>query len=186
VLVRKAYVRCCREAKCGTRCPIEELIFLPRSCHCSSMARECSDKVKMRIRKAARPEGVAVSVTGRLVRDESGLSHGDLIILRDITKRKRVEAKFAAALRTALDAMVAVNQEDKVLLVIAQTEGVFGPRREELLGREADLLSPPRFERHHRALEVGQASGDTCFSLKLPREKDHLCPAEFQRQECKA
>jgi hypothetical protein len=39
---------------------------------------------------------------------------------------------------------------------------------------------------HGGPLEVREASGDACFSLKLPREKDQICQAGFQRQECKA
>jgi PAS domain S-box-containing protein len=121
-----------------------------------AMRGESSDNVEMWVCNAARPEGVAVSVTGRPLRDENGLSHGGLIIFQDITKRKRAEAKFAALLEAAPDAMIVVNQEGKVVLVNAQTERVFGYRRQELLGREMEMLLPARFRGYHRKYR-------TCF-----------------------
>jgi protein-histidine pros-kinase len=73
-----------------------------------------------------------------------------LIVFQDITERKRAEAKFAALLEAAPDAMVVVDQEGKVILVNARTERVFGYGREEILGREVEMLLPPRFREDHR------------------------------------
>lgn len=69
----------------------------------------------------------------------------------DITQRKQAEHKFQRLLESAPDAMVIVNEQNRIVLVNAQTERIFGYAREELLDQHLEMLIPARFQERHRA-----------------------------------
>ncbi|MGK4579299.1 SpoIIE family protein phosphatase [Kitasatospora sp. HPMI-4] len=78
--------------------------------------------------------------------------------VRDVSDRKAAEERFRGLLEAAPDAMVIVDDTGTITLVNAQTEALFGYRREELLGRPVELLVPGRFRAHHTAHRDGYAA----------------------------
>ncbi len=70
-------------------------------------------------------------------------------IIRDISERKRLEARFHATVESAPIAMLMVDSAGAVVLVNAETEKLFGYARRELLGRGVEALVPERSRGEH-------------------------------------
>jgi protein-histidine pros-kinase len=77
--------------------------------------------------------------------------------IRDVTARKQggearrvSELEFRGILESAPDAMVIANGRGRMVLVNAETERLFGYRRDELIGQLVDMLVPERHREHLR------------------------------------
>jgi PAS domain S-box-containing protein len=75
--------------------------------------------------------------------------------VRDLTERKKVEARFRGFLEAAPDAVVIVNREGSIVLVNSQAERLFGYDRVELIGASVDLLVPEPYRARHSDHRAG-------------------------------
>jgi PAS domain S-box-containing protein len=67
----------------------------------------------------------------------------------------RADAVFGQLLEAAPDAVVVVDDKARIVLVNQQTESLFAYRREELLGRDIEVLIPDRFRHGHPSYRSG-------------------------------
>ncbi len=63
------------------------------------------------------------------------------------------EAKFKQVLESAPDGIVVIDNKRKMQMVNVQTEKLFGYTREEMIGKEVEMLLPDRFREAHFAHE---------------------------------
>jgi two-component system NtrC family sensor kinase len=71
-------------------------------------------------------------------------------VIRDLTDLKLVEARSAAMITTALDCIVVIDADGRVLEFNPAAERTFGYGREEVIGRPmADLIVPPALRAQH-------------------------------------
>ncbi len=67
----------------------------------------------------------------------------------EIELRKRSEEKFKGLLEAAPDAIVIVNEKGEIVLINRQTEILFGYTKEELTGRQVEILVPVDLRDRH-------------------------------------
>jgi PAS domain S-box-containing protein len=112
---------------------------------------------------------------------------GRLLVMgavRDLTERKRAEAKFRSLLEAAPDAIVGVNPEGLIALVNTQAEALFGYERNQLIGRPVELLVPGAAENIHSPTpnpgfrDPRTHSGEAWIALAGRREDGSEFPAE--------
>jgi PAS domain S-box-containing protein len=70
-------------------------------------------------------------------------------IIRDVTERRRSEARFAGIVSIAADAIISINAEQRITLFNDGAEQIFGYAPAEVIGHPLDMLLPDRFAKAH-------------------------------------
>ena len=77
---------------------------------------------------------------------------------------------FEKLIRAAGDAMIAADQDGKIILWNPAAERMFGFSAEEALGRTLDLIIPERYrDRHWSGFQTVMASGESRYGSELLR-----------------
>jgi PAS domain S-box-containing protein len=107
----------------------------------------------LRVRKGGQTYWASVVVAP--ITDDSGRVTGFVKVARDVSERRRAEAMFRDLLESAPDATVIVGADGRIRRINRQTEEMFGYLRDELVGREVEVLVPPRFRPSHSDFREG-------------------------------
>jgi PAS domain S-box-containing protein len=101
---------------------------------------------------------VNVSLTVSPVRDAEGCLIGASKIARDISERKQAEknlqenqARFAAVVESAMDAIITIDEMQRVIVFNAAAERMFGCGGSEVVGHSLDRFIPLRLRAAHSA-----------------------------------
>lgn len=113
---------------------------------------------------ALRADGTEFPIEASISQAADGRRRLFTVILRDTTLRKQTEAEWlrmrtaldatqarlAAIVDSAMDAVITVDEEQQIVLFNRAAEQLFHVRREEILGSPLDRLIPARFRSGHR------------------------------------
>src|SRR6266498_517678 len=70
-------------------------------------------------------------------------------------ERRQAEARFASVLDATAEAIIAVDEEQRIVLFNTSAERIFGYTAAEALGQPLDMLVPPHLvEAHHRHIRA--------------------------------
>jgi PAS domain S-box-containing protein len=69
--------------------------------------------------------------------------------VRDVSDRFNATGRFRALLEAAPDAIVITDGQGRIVLANSQTDALFGYGREELIGRQVEMLLPERYREVH-------------------------------------
>lgn len=113
-----------------------------------------------RVRKSG--ERFLARITLTPVHGEDGAVTGFIKSLKDVTEAARAESLFHGLLESAPDAMLIVGPDARIVLVNRRTEALFGFERDELVGREIEVLVPPGSAAVMSAIAAGSSPTPGC------------------------
>jgi PAS domain S-box-containing protein len=101
------------------------------------------------VRVARSDRRICVSVSLRPVKSSSGEIVEVAKVTRDLTAQRFAEDKFRLAVESCPSGMIMIDRMGRIVMVNTEVERLFGHRRDELLGRSADMLVPARLRGQH-------------------------------------
>jgi len=125
---------------------------------------------------ALRADGQEFPIEASISQASEGAQRYFTVILRDITRRRHAQAesermqrtidatqaRLAAIVDSAMDAVITVDEEQKIVLFNRAAEQVFDVRRDQALGSPLDRFLPARFRgAHHGHIEAFGRTGVT-------------------------
>jgi len=151
------------------------------------------DTVEARIRSAAengstpdqgwrvRKDGSTFWGDGSIsvLRNEAGQVIGYVLVSRDLTRFKEQEerlrlseAMFAGILAIASDAVVSVDESQKIIFFNQGAEQIFGHSADEIMGEPLEILIPEAFRPNHA--EQVRAFGDSHIAARRMGERGQI------------
>ncbi|HEY4395069.1 MAG TPA: PAS domain S-box protein, partial [Polyangia bacterium] len=132
---------------------------------------------KRYLRKDGTP--VTISVNGSIVRDRQGRPLHYIAQIEDITERIHAqealrfsEAKFSGIVSISADAIISIDEAEKITVFNTGAEKIFGYSRDEVLGAPLDLLIPRSAEqgRRHDVSRLASICGRRKTGEEFPAE----------------
>ncbi len=131
---------------------------------------------------------IFVSITARAIFDANGQPIRTEGIIRNITERKQAEqalreneSRLEAVISTALNGIITIDSEQRIILFNPSAERIFGYAASEVIGQRHEKLIPQRYQQIHAGhVEKYSATGvttrrkgmlDTLFGLRANGEE---------------
>jgi PAS domain S-box-containing protein len=119
---------------------------------------------------------VWVNVTSSLVKDGGGQPLYRISIIQDVSERKRAEEalrigeeRLAAVIDNAMDAIITVDDNQRVVLFNAAAEKIFACSAAEVIGKPLDGFLPERFRAIHSShIQTFGTTGMSARSMHSP------------------
>ena len=144
--------------------------FFPR------VLREGRAETEIRFRHFQTGEPVWMIYNVFYIRDAAGEPVGLATVSRDITDRKRVvealrisEERLVAIIGSAMDAIITLDEDQRIVLFNAAAEKIFGCPASETLGRPIEVFIPQGHRQSHRQhIQAFGMTGTTARSMTTP------------------
>ncbi len=111
-----------------------------------------------------------ISGRGRCMADDEGKPTRLLGVSMDVTERKEAQELFSLATEASPSGMLLVDDGDRIVLVNAHVEEIFGYRRDELIDQPIETLLPGGFAAMHMTHRVAFLKASQPVTLGAGRE----------------